>query len=106
MDGCSYHYHRVGVLRSVVREYAFASLHLCLAATIAMSGSLLLRDYPCDLVRLSCEKCGCASQFRKQNLIARYGADIPLPDLLEELVGCHKRGNDACMLRYVDLIPR
>src|SRR5215510_11697163 len=63
-----------------------------------MSGSLLLRDYPCDLVRLSCEKCGCASQFRKQNLIARYGADIPLPHLLVELVGCHKRGNDACTL--------
>ena len=33
----------------------------------------LLRDYPCNLVRLSCEKCGCTSQFRKQNLIARYG---------------------------------
>ena len=73
-----------------------------------MSGPLLLRDYPCDLVRLSCEKCGCASQFRKQNLIARYGADIPLPDLLEELVGCHKRGkmHDACMVRYVDLVAK
>jgi len=71
-----------------------------------MSGSLLLRDYPCDLVRLSCEKCGCTSQFREQNLIARYGRDIPLPDLLEELVGCHMRGNDACMLRFIDLLSR
>jgi hypothetical protein len=54
----------------------------------------------------SCEKCGCTSQFRKQNLIARYGAEIPLLDLLEELVGCHMRGNRACMLRFVDLIQR
>jgi hypothetical protein len=33
-------------------------------------------------------------------------AEIPLLDLLEELVGCHMRGNRACMLRFVDLIQR
>jgi hypothetical protein len=50
-----------------------------------MSGSLQLRDYPADLVRLSCAKCGRKGHYRKQNLIARYGADIRLPDCAKKL---------------------
>jgi len=70
-------------------------------------GSLQLRDYPGDIVRLSCAKCGRAGRYRKQNLIERYGADIRLPDLREEIAQCERRGlmHDACMVRYVDLIP-
>jgi hypothetical protein len=73
-----------------------------------MTGSLQLRDYPGDLVRLSCPKCGRAGQYRKAKLIERCGADIRLPDLREELAQCERRGqmHDACMVRYVDLIPR
>jgi hypothetical protein len=33
-------------------------------------GSLQLREYPAETVRLSCQKCGRAGQYRKQNLIA------------------------------------
>jgi hypothetical protein len=44
-----------------------------------MAGSLQLRDYPSEIMRLSCEKCGRAGQYRKQTLIERYGADIRLP---------------------------
>lgn len=73
-----------------------------------MNGSLQLREYPGDRVRLSCEKCGRAGQYRKQILIERYGADIRLPDLRWEIAQCERLGNmhDACMVRYVDLIPR
>ena len=39
-----------------------------------MGGSLLLREYPGEIVRLSCEKCGRSGQYRKQKLIERYGA--------------------------------
>jgi hypothetical protein len=48
------------------------------------------------------------AQYRKQNLIERYGAEIRLPDLREEIAQCERRGlmHDACMVRYVDLIPR
>jgi hypothetical protein len=46
-----------------------------------MNGSLQLSEYPGDMVRLSCEKCGRSGQYRKQKLIERYGADIRLPDL-------------------------
>jgi hypothetical protein len=41
-----------------------------------MSGSLQLREYPREIVRLSCPKCGRAGQYRKQILIERYGTDI------------------------------
>src|SRR5262249_9589608 len=46
-----------------------------------------------DIVRLSCEKCG------------RSGR---LPDLREEIAQCSRHGqtHDACMVRYVDLIPK
>jgi hypothetical protein len=48
-----------------------------------------------------------AGQYKKQNLIARYGVDIRLPDLREEIAKCdrHRKMHDACMVRYVDLIP-
>ena len=35
-------------------------------------GSLELYEYPSEIVRLSCAKCGRAVQYRKQNLIERY----------------------------------
>ena len=71
-----------------------------------MTGSLQLSQYPGDTVRLSCPKCGRAGQYRKQNLIERYGADMRLPDLREEIANCSRRGqwHDGCMVRYVDLV--
>jgi hypothetical protein len=72
------------------------------------NGSLQLREYPGELVRLSYEKCGRAGQYPKRNLIARYGANIRLPDLREEIAQCRRLGqmHNACMVRYVDLIPK
>ena len=74
----------------------------------AMTGALQLRDYPSEIVRLSCEKCGRAGQYRKQTLIERDGTDIRRPDLREEIAQCRRHGqmHDACMVRYVDLMPR
>jgi len=73
-----------------------------------MNGSLQLCEYPGDLVRLSCEKCGRSARYRKQKLIERYGADMRLPDLHEEIAQCRRHGqmHDACMVRYVDLVPK
>ena len=72
-----------------------------------MNGSLQLREFPGDIVRLSCKKCGRWGQYRKQKLIERYGADMRLPDLREEMAKCRRHGqmHDACMVRYVDLVP-
>lgn len=63
-----------------------------------LSGSLQLRDYPADIVRLSCAKCGRKGQFRQQNSIERYRADIRQLDLPEEIAQCIRRwsGPGAC----------
>jgi hypothetical protein len=73
-----------------------------------MTGPLTLSEYSGEIVRLSCSKCGRAGQYRKEKLIERYGADMRLPDLREEIAQCERRGlmHDACGVRYVDLIPR
>jgi len=60
-----------------------------------MTGSLQLREYPGDMVRLSCSKCGRSGQYRKQTLIERYGADIRLPDLREEIAQCKASWTNA-----------
>jgi hypothetical protein len=41
-------------------------------------------------------------------LIERFGADIRLPDLREEIANCSRRGqrHDGCMVRYADLKPK
>ena len=70
-----------------------------------MTGSLQLREYPADMVRLSCAKCGRAGQYRKQNLIERYGADIRLPDLREEIAHYDRarKMHDMCGVHYLGL---
>ena len=70
-----------------------------------MNGSLQLREYPGEIVRLSCEKCGRAGQYRKQILIERYGADARLPDLRQEIAQCDRRGQmlDMCGIHYLGL---
>ncbi len=70
-----------------------------------MTGSLTLLDYPGNMVRVACDKCGRAGQYRKQNLIAWYGGDIKLPDLRHEIARCERRGkmHDTCGVHYVGL---
>jgi hypothetical protein len=66
-------------------------------------GSPQLCEYPVEMVRLSCQKCGRAGQYRKQNLIARFGPDILLPDLREEIAKCCRHGQNGCAVHYVGL---
>ena len=57
------------------------------------------------MVRLTCDKCGRAGQYRKENLMARFGADIVLPDLRDEIAQCerHAAMHDPCGMHYVEL---
>ena len=73
-----------------------------------MNGSLTLAEHPGELVRLHCEKCGRTGQYHKQTLIERYGPDIRLPDLREEIAQCERarQMHDACSVHYVGLIDR
>jgi hypothetical protein len=70
-----------------------------------MTGSLKLRDHPSHLVRLACEKCGRVGQYRKQNLVAQFGAEMPLPDLRVEIARCERQGkmHDMCGVHYLGL---
>jgi hypothetical protein len=67
-----------------------------------MTGSLTLRDYPDDVVRLACGKCGRRGQYWKQSLLARFGADKPLTDLRVEIAQCERQKStiDPCGVRY------
>jgi hypothetical protein len=75
---------------------------------VMSGGSLRLNEYSAEMVRVACDKCGRSGQYRKQNLIDRFGADIRLPDLRWEISHCDRLGkaHDACMVRYVGLIDR
>ena len=64
-------------------------------------GSLQLCEYPSQIVRLSCLKCGRTGQYPKRNLIARYGADIRLPDLRWEISQCRRHGQCTPPVRFV-----
>ncbi len=70
-------------------------------------GSLSLAEYPAAMVRLACSKCDRIGQYRKTTLMARYGGDTRLPDLLHNIgADCPKMdtlGNDPCGARYRDL---
>jgi hypothetical protein len=44
-----------------------------------MNGSLQLSEYPFDMVRLPCGKCGRAGQYRKQTLL---NTTVPIFDCL------------------------
>jgi hypothetical protein len=70
-----------------------------------MIGSIRLRDYPGNIVRLGCDRCGRSGRYRKQTLIAQYGPDILLPDLRHEIAQCERRGetHDAFRVHYVRL---
>ncbi len=71
------------------------------------NGSLSLAEYPAAMVRLKCWKCERSGQYRKVALIEKYGADVPLPDLLHRIgATCPKMdalGNDQCGAHYRDL---
>ena len=67
--------------------------------------TLTLADYPHPLVRLACARCGRAGQYRRETLIARYGADVALPTLRLIIAGCEHRDpvRDPCGAVYRDL---
>ena len=72
------------------------------------AGSLTLREHPAEIVRLACDRCGRAGQYRKASLIVQFGPDINLPDLRHEIARCdqYQKLGAACRVHYVGLITR
>jgi hypothetical protein len=62
-----------------------------------MNGSLQLSEYPFDMVRLPCGKCGRAGQYRKQTLL---NTTVPIFDCLiggRKLRSANVMGNTRCL---------
>lgn len=72
-----------------------------------MSKSLTLSTFPHDLIRLTCPKCGRAGQYHRIGLQRRFGPQAVMPDVLDQLAACPRRGqfSDACGAIYPDLVP-
>ena len=70
-----------------------------------MTGSVRLRDYPGEMVRFECKRCGRKGQYGKQHLIWRFGPEIALPDLRVKMANCEHEGkmHDTCSVFYPDL---
>ena len=68
-------------------------------------GSRSLGEFPFDVVRIDCERCGRAGSYRWDGLMARFGTDIALPDLLVALSACERRADFSrtCGARFTDL---
>ena len=60
-----------------------------------------LRDYPDEIVRLACEKCGRRGQYWKPSLITRFGPDMGLPELCVAIAQCERQDSrqDPCGIR-------
>jgi len=54
-------------------------------------GSHSLGEFPLDVGRIECPRCDRAGSYRRDGLMARFGADIALPDLLVALSSCERR---------------
>ena len=67
-----------------------------------------LADEPRPIIEVACSKCEWKVAFRRTELIAKYGAEYPLPDLLDHLAvpDCPKIKNqwDWCGVYYVNPI--
>jgi hypothetical protein len=70
-------------------------------------GSRSLSEFPLDVVRINCERCGRDGRYALAGLIERFGADAAVPDVLMELAACERRKNfgDPCGARFPDLSP-
>lgn len=65
------------------------------AARETITGACTLADYPEAMVRVACRKCDRGGQYRRSSLIALYGEEVALPDVLGQIAhDCPKRG--AC----------
>jgi hypothetical protein len=57
------------------------------------------------MVRLACDHCPRRGQYRKDTLIARFGADVLMPDVRHLIAQCPRKDapGAACGVYYADL---
>jgi hypothetical protein len=69
-----------------------------------------LADEPGPVIQVACTKCEWKAAFSRTELLGLYGAEYPLPTLLDHLAmpGCSRIKSqwDRCGIRYVNPIDR
>ena len=67
-----------------------------------------LADEPSPVIEVACSKCEWKTGFSRAEVVALYGAEYPLPDLLDHLAmpGCSKIKSqwDRCGVYYINPI--
>ncbi len=68
-------------------------------------GAHSLGEFPLNVVRIDCPRCNRAGSYRLDGLVARFGADAALPDVLMALATCERRRDFSrpCGARFSDL---
>ena len=71
-------------------------------------GSHSLGQFPLPVVRIDCPRCERAGSYRRDRLLARFGADTALPDVLMALASCERRPDFSrpCGARFANLAAR
>jgi hypothetical protein len=71
-------------------------------------GAYSLAGFPLPVVRVECSRCGRSGQYRLSSLVAQFGGDAALPDVLAELAHCDRRGSFStpCGAKFCDLAGR
>ena len=74
-----------------------------------MPGADILSSYPYVIVRIACRRCTRKGSYRLARLAAKYGAEIPMMELLAHLAGdcaiweTRHPGTPRCGAYFVDL---
>jgi hypothetical protein len=83
-------------------------LHSGRGSTAGKKAYYTLADEPQPTILAACSKCSWQAAFSRAELIGNYGAECPLPNLLDHLAmpGCPKIGSqwDRCGVYYVNPI--
>jgi hypothetical protein len=72
-----------------------------------MPDAYLLHQYPAAMVRIACRKCPRYGQYRKGNLIVKFGASQNLPSMLQLIAKCERASKfQGCGAYYLDQIDK
>jgi hypothetical protein len=68
-------------------------------------GAIAPGTYPQQVLRIACEKCGREGRYPRETIIARYGKDAAMLDVLRELASCANWSisDDPCGAHFPDL---
>jgi hypothetical protein len=60
---------------------------------------------PYDVIRLACSKCGHEVRYRRERIIAQYGKNAAMTDVLRHLAGCNRwsAASGPCGAHFLDL---